>query len=95
MTTSDATAYLNSKRAGAPLDLDRLVKSRGDGDELELAFVGELLTDLASLKAKYGADGMKSQKSANQFESDAARAIHQRVKVPAEILADADFWLPD
>ena len=76
MTTSDAMAYLNSKRASSPLDLDRLVKSRGDGDELKLAFVGELLTDLASLKAKYGVDGMKSQKSANQFESEAARAIH-------------------
>jgi hypothetical protein len=93
MTTSDATAYLNSKRAGSPLELDRFVKSRGDGDDFDVTFVGELLADLASLKAKYGADGMKSQKSSNLFEFEAARAIHQRVKVPAEVLADADFWL--
>ena len=36
---------------------------------------------------------MKSAKNANQFEGDAARAIHKRAKVPAEVLADADFWL--
>lgn len=93
MTTSDATAYLNSKRAGSPLDLERLVKTRGDGDELHVAFVGELRADLVTLKAKYGDEGMKSQKSANQFEADAARAIHERVNAPAEVLADADFWL--
>lgn len=93
MTTSDATAYLNSKRAGTPLDLERLVKSRGEGDEINQSFIGDLLADLASLKSKYGSDGMKSQKNANQFEADAARAIHQRVQVSVEILADADFWL--
>lgn len=93
MTTGDATAYLNSKRAGTPLDLDRLVKSRGDGDEMDQSFIYDLLADLASLKGKYGSDGMKSQKNANQFEAEAACAIHQRVQVPAEILADADFWL--
>lgn len=93
MTTIDASAYLASRRAGSPLELDRLVKSRGEGADLDQTFVGELLADLSSLKSKYGADGMKSQKNANQFEADAARAIHERVKVPAEMLADADFWL--
>jgi hypothetical protein len=93
MTTSDATAYLNSKRAGSPIDLERLVKSRGDGEELDQTFVGELLVDLTSLKAKYDTSGMKSQKNANQFEADAARVIHERVQQPAEVVADADFWL--
>jgi Family of unknown function (DUF6339) len=93
MTTSDATAYLNSKRAGSPLDLERLVKSRGDGEELDQTFVGELLVDLTLLKATYGTSGMKSQKNANQFEADAARVIHERVQQPAEVVADADFWL--
>ncbi len=93
MTTSDATAYLNSKRAGHPLELERLVKCRGDGEELDQTFIDELRVDLATLKSKYGADGMKSQRNANQFEAEAARSIHQRVNVPAEVLADADFWL--
>jgi Family of unknown function (DUF6339) len=93
ITTTDASAYLASKRAGTALDLDRLAKSRGDGAELEQTFIGDLLADLASLKSKYGADGMKSAKNANKFEAEAARAIHERVKVPADVLADADFWL--
>lgn len=93
LTTTDASAYIASKRAGNPLDLDRLVKSRGDGEELDQTFISDLAADLATLKAKYSADGMKSQKNANQFEGDAARAIHKRVQVSAEILADPDFWL--
>lgn len=93
MTTTDASAYLASKRAGAPLDLERLVKSRGAGAELDQTFIGELLTDLALLRAKYGNDGMKSQKNANEFEASAARSIHERLQLPAEILADAEFWV--
>jgi hypothetical protein len=93
LITTDASAYLASKRAGNPLDLDRLVKSRGDGDELTQSFVSDLVADLVLLKGKYPADGMKSQKNANQFEGEAARAIHERVKVPPEIQADPDFWL--
>jgi hypothetical protein len=93
ITTTDASAYLLSKRVGSALELERLVKTRGEGAELDQAFIGDLLVDLVSLKAKYGADGMKSQKSANQFEAEAARAIHERVVVSPEVLADPDFWL--
>lgn len=93
MSTADASAYLNSKRAGSLIDLDRLVKLRGNGPEIGQAFVAELLTDLASLKAKYGSGGMRSQKSANEFEAEAGQAIHERVKLPSEALADPDFWL--
>jgi hypothetical protein len=93
LSTTDASAYLLSKRVGSPIELERLVKTRGDGTELEQNFVGDLLADLASVKAKYGVDGMKSQKNANHFEAQAARAIHERVVVPPEILADPDFWL--
>lgn len=93
ITTTDASAYLLSKRAGSPLDLERLVKTRGESSELDQAFIGHLLADLASLKAKFGMDGMKSQKNANQFEAEAARAIHERIQVPAEVLGDPDFWL--
>ena len=93
LITNDASTYLASKRAGNPLDLDRLSKSRGDGEDLDQTFISDLIADLAALKAKYPTDGMKSQKNANQFEGDAARAIHERVKVSAELLADADFWL--
>lgn len=92
ITTADATAYLASKRSGAPLDLELLVKARGDGPELTQEFVAGLVADMAAIKARFP-DGMKSQKSANAFEAQAARAIHQRVNVDAGILADADFWL--
>lgn len=92
VTTADATAYLASKRSGTALDLDRLVKTRGDGPDLAQDFVGDLIVDMATLKARF-AEGLKSQKNANAFEARAARSIHQRVNVEAAILADADFWL--
>jgi len=92
MTTADASVYIAGRRAGSPLDLDRLVKTRGEGAELDQSFVGELVADLASIKSKHK-EGLRSQKNANAFESDAARAIHERVTAPCEVLADADFWL--
>lgn len=92
MTTADASAYLASKRSGTPIDLDLMVKTRGDGSDLAQNFVGELIADFATLKAQFP-DGVKSQKNANAFEAKAARTIHQRVNVDATILADADFWL--
>ncbi len=92
MTTADASAYLSSKRAGNPIELDRLLKTRGDGPDLVQDFVNDLRTDLAALKARYP-EGLKGPKDPNQFEADAARAIHERVAVPAEVIADADFWL--
>lgn len=92
LTTADATAYLASKRSGAPLDLDPMVKTRGDGPELPQDFVVDLVADMAAIKARFP-EGMKSQKNANAFEAQAARAIHQRVTADPAILADADFWL--
>ena len=92
MTTADASAYLATKRTGNPIDLERLAKTRGTGTDLPQEFIENLRADLASLKGKYP-QGLKGPKDANRFEADAARAIHQRVAVPAEILADADFWL--
>lgn len=93
ISTKDASAFLASKRAGEPISLDRLVGTRGDGAELDQTFIGPLAMHLASLKTKFGQDGMKSMAKANQFESEAAKIIHQRVNVPAEVLGDADFWL--
>lgn len=92
MTTADASAYLNGKRSGQPLGLDHLVRMRGDGPELPQKFVTELQRELASLRAKYPG-GLKGPKDANEFEGQAASAVHARVAVPAEVLADPDFWL--
>ncbi len=92
LTTSDSSAYLFGKRAGTSSDLERLVKLRGDGADVNQEFVNELRSDLATIRAKYS-EGLKSQKHANQFEAEAARAIHERVVLPAEIIADPDFWL--
>lgn len=92
ISTADASAYLAGKRTGSPIDIERLQKMRGDGSDLSQAFVGALPGDLAALRAKYP-EGLKSAKDANQFESEAARLVHERVAVPASILADADFWL--
>jgi hypothetical protein len=92
ITPADASAFLSSKRNGNALDLNRLVKTRGDGPQLNQDFVNGLRTDLAALKAKYP-DGLKSQKNANQFEADAARVIHQHVGFSPDVLGDPDFWL--
>lgn len=91
MTTTDATAYLASKRSGAPIDLELIVKTRGDGPELAQDFVADLIADMAAIKARFP-EGVQSDKKANAFEAQAARAIHRRVTVEAAILADADFW---
>jgi hypothetical protein len=91
MTTADATAYLVSKRSGAPLDPDLMVKTRGHGSELSQDFVADLVSDMANIKARFP-DGVQSDKNANAFEARAARSIHQRVNVDPAILADADFW---
>jgi hypothetical protein len=92
LATADATAYLASKRSGTPLDLDLMVKTRGDGPELPQDFVADLIADMAAIKARFP-EGTKSPKNANAFEAQAARAIHQRVTADPAILADADFWL--
>lgn len=93
ISSSDAAAFLIGRRTGAPLDIDRMVKLRGEGPELDSSFIQGLVAELAALKAKYGDDGMKSQKKANEFEAEAATAIHQAAAVPAEVLGDPDFWL--
>jgi len=92
LTTTDASIFFINKRAGTPVELDRLVKTRGDGIELPQEFVNEVVADLIGIKSRFP-EGLKSAKSANAFEALAARAIHSRVKVSVEILADPDFWL--
>lgn len=93
LSPRDAAAFLVGRRTGTPFDVERMVKLRGEGSELDMSFIPMLRAELSALKAKYGSDGMKSQKKANEFEAEAARAIHQSMKVPAEVLADPDFWL--
>lgn len=92
LTTTDASIYFINKRAGTPVELDRLVKTRGDGIELPQEFVNELVADMAGIKSRFP-EGLKNAKNANSFEAIAAKAIHSRVKVGVEILADPDFWL--
>lgn len=92
LTTTDASIYFINKRAGNPVELDRLVKTRGDGPELPQEFVNELIADLAGIRTRFP-EGLKAAKNANAFEAMAARAIHHRVDVSVEILADPDFWL--
>lgn len=92
LTTADASIYFINKRAGNPVELDRLVKTRGDGSELSQEFVNDLISDLAGIRSRFP-EGLKAAKNANAFEAMGARAIHSRVDVSVEILADPDFWL--
>lgn len=92
LTTTDASIFFINKRAGTLVELDRLVKTRGEGPEISQEFVNELVAELASIKSRFP-EGLKSAKSANAFEALAARAIHSRVAVGVDILADPDFWL--
>lgn len=92
LTTTDASIYFINKRAGTPVELDRLVKTRGEGAELPQEFVNNLIADLAGIKSRFP-EGLKSAKNANSFEALGARAIHSHVRVSEEILADPDFWL--
>lgn len=92
LTTTDASIYFINKHAGNPVELDRLVKTRGEGTELPQEFVNELVGDLAGIRSRFP-EGLKAAKNANSFEAMASRAIHSRVSVSVEILADPDFWL--
>ena len=61
LTVSDANAYLSNKRGGSPIDLDPLIKARGNGEELNQSFVNELRADLSGLKAAYPS-GLRASK---------------------------------
>lgn len=93
ISTKDASSYLASKRAGTPIELERLVRMRGDGPEMDYTPISDLRADLDILMRQFGTDGMKSMTKANQFEADAATAIHRRLSLPVDVLADPDFWL--
>lgn len=92
MSTSDATTYLYTKRAGTPADVESLVKARGEGPGLGLEFVMPLLAELRALQAQFP-DGLKSKGADNRFEAEASRIVHHRMTLPAEVAADPDFWL--
>jgi hypothetical protein len=93
LTSSDASIYLQAKRSGNPIDLDRLSKTRGEGTDLSTEFVNDLIPALAELRRKYPDASKKGAASANLFEAEAAKVIHERIVAPPEILADPDFWL--
>lgn len=91
LSSPDASTYLFARRSGNPVEVESLIKMRGEGSELEQAFVEGLREKLAEIRARYSDD--PSPKDANLFEAQAARAVHQSVPDHAEILADPDFWI--
>jgi len=92
LTMADASAYLASKRSGTFFDLERSVRSRGEGPDLVQHFVTELACELSVIKSRFP-EGLNNHQDANAFEAQAAKAIHQIVRAETSILADADFWL--
>jgi hypothetical protein len=88
LTSPDASTYLFARRSGNPVEVESLVKMRGDGPELNQAFVDGLREELAEIQADYP-DGL-NQKDANLFEARAARAVHEGVPHHTEMLADPD-----
>jgi hypothetical protein len=91
LTSADASTFLFSSRAGGSVDLDSLVKTRGDGPDLDQSFVEGLREALAIIRASFP-DGL-NHKDANIFEARAARAVHERIPIHSEVIADPDFWV--
>jgi hypothetical protein len=92
LSTADASIVLAGRRAGTLVAVDRLVKSRGDGPELNQEFVRTLQVELGHFKSMFP-EGVKSQRDANRIEGEAALIIHRRIAVGCEVLGDPDFWL--
>lgn len=91
LTSPDASTYLFARRSGNPVEVESLIKMRGDGPELNQTFVDGLREELGEIRASYP-DGL-NQKDANLFEARAARAVHEGVPHHTEMLADPDFWI--
>ena len=92
LMAADASTYLFSKRVGNAVDLDRLVKTRGNGPDLDQTFVNYLRADLVALKARYP-EGLRNQKNANEFEAGAAPSMPPRIAGFPPNVADPGFWL--
>jgi hypothetical protein len=92
ISPTDATQYLYVRRNGDPVDVTQLAKARGEGAKLSLDFIMPLMAALNGLRARFP-EGLKGRGLDNQFEAEAARIIHREVAVPAEVVADPDFWL--
>jgi hypothetical protein len=91
LSSVDASTCISAKRNGSPVDADRLVKTRGDGQELRLEFVEDVRRGLRIVSEKFP-DGLTNQKLRNRFEAEAARVVHEGAPQYPELLADPDFW---
>ena len=91
LTSSDASTFLFVRRSGNPVEVESLIKMRGDGPELNQTFVDGLREELDEIRVSYP-DGLNN-KDANLFEARAARAVHERVPHYTALLADPDFWI--
>ena len=94
MTASDATTYLQAKRAGNPVDVETVVRFSGSGEEFDGSFLEPLRASLTKLMASFP-EGIKSKSDAkaNAFEGKAARIIHEGLPIDSQVLADPEFWI--
>jgi hypothetical protein len=90
VSASEALRYLSAKRQGVEGVPDPRVDWRGDGEELDTAFVGSLRSGLESLQDKFG--NKRTDKENSAFEGQAAVLVHKAIPNEPLMLADFDFW---
>lgn len=92
LTTGDANTYLASRRGETPIEIESLVRSKGQGADFDSSFITTLQTAMSALR-NAAPDGLKNDKQRNLFEAKAARLVHTLVPNDAEMISDPEFWI--
>jgi len=92
---ADAARYLRSVQIGdESLNLEELVKIRGNGEFINRSIIQGLVARLRQLKAKYPATMRDRDPKGGDFEADACQLVHPALSsLPKEVLADHEFWI--
>jgi hypothetical protein len=92
LNASDATLFLKSRGAESPVGVQQVVRSRGNGPDLDEWFVADLRAELAVIRKRFPLELKKGSRHGAEFESAASEIVHRRIPPVPEVQADPDFW---
>ena len=92
MPSSEASVFLRQKREGESPSAEAFTRLRGEGEDIDEAFIVELQERLRKLREVYS-DGLTNPRDANRFEAQAAQMVHRLVPAHPLLVADAEFWI--
>ena len=92
LTSSDANTILQARREGGEVDSEAMIRYRGEGQDLDTAFVSSVRAGLDEVRKKFPVQLKRNSAEGNRFEAEAASIIHRLVPQYVEALADPDYW---